>query len=125
LSPQLTAATAIYALILAGLATLACVRPPKRRSHLRTGAVMLEALLICAAGLSVWTQLRGHQPAEPAVHLAYLACSVLLLPVLMARPGPVEQSRWDDAVLAAGAVAVAGRGRTRGGHLGGLTARSG
>ena len=53
----------------------------------RTGVVVAEVLLIVQAALDVVGIARGHRPPEPATHLGYLAVSVLLLPLLVGRPG--------------------------------------
>lgn len=107
MSPLAASVTATYAVVLAVLALAAALRPPKRRAHLLTGAVVLEALLVGQAVLSVWSLLQGHRPADPATHVGYLACSVLLLPLLVLRPDGDTDTRWDDAVLAVAAVALA------------------
>lgn len=106
MSGSLVAVTALYAAALGGLAFLAAVRPPRHRAHLTSGAVILEILLVVVAGSSVWTMLSGHRPAEPATHVGYLACSVLLLPLLVVRPRTDRDTRWDSAVLGVAAVGV-------------------
>jgi hypothetical protein len=78
----------------------------------RAGLVVAELLLVAQAMLDAATLLGGHRLAAPATHLGYLAVSVLLLPLLLARPrrdrpaGPPARADHLVAAVAAGVALV-------------------
>ncbi|MEV8609824.1 hypothetical protein AB0383_18165 [Amycolatopsis sp. NPDC051373] len=67
---------------------------------------VVELALVVQAIADVTGLLAGDRPAEPGTHLAYLATSLLLLPVATAWAAN-EQGRWAALVIAVALLALA------------------
>jgi hypothetical protein len=106
LSDSLAVATAAYA---AGLALWLGLRAARglapSREHAAAAIVIelatLGQAIAAAAGLA-----DGHEPSNLGVLIAYLATSVLLLPILWPAAAS-DQSPWGSATLALACVAIA------------------
>jgi hypothetical protein len=69
-------------------------------------AAALELVVLAQLVIAIVLLLLGDRPAEFATFLAYLAVSVLILPVAVVWAA-AERSRWSSAVLAVGALVLA------------------
>lgn len=100
-----------YLALVAVLAVLAAIGL-RCGPAVRTGVIVAEALLIGLAAIDLLGIARGHRPPEPATHLGYVAVSVLLIPLLVGRPGrsqtgPSRRDTATDHVVTALACGVA------------------
>lgn len=84
------------------LAGAAIVRGVRRRAPGRTArlaTVLLEVAAVAQAAHDAAGLVAGHRPADPAVHVGYLMCSVAVVPVVAA------VVRRDRGPIGAGATA--------------------
>lgn len=110
MTPPLTVFLTLYASLLACWALVTATLARRPGPGLLGGLVLLELTLVVQAALVTVEMLGdgGPRPAEPATHSAYLAASVLLLPLLLGltrSPGAVR-SRWDAAVAALACISL-------------------
>ncbi len=74
----------VYLALVAALAVAGAIGV-RCSGAVRTGVIVAEVLLLLLVALEAIAWLRGHEPAEPATHLGYVAVAVVLLPVLVGR----------------------------------------
>lgn len=82
MTQALSGAVVLYLGLVAFLAVAAALGAPLERAA-QTGVVVAEVMLVVQAILDVAQMLNGGPTGEPAVHLGYVAVSVLLLPMLV------------------------------------------
>jgi heme A synthase len=88
------------------LAALACfavlrARPPA----LDTMVYLLEGALAVRAMLGVGAMVSGRHAVPGTTHIAYLVCSVAILPVMLATLVD-DRSRWSAAVIGVACLAI-------------------
>jgi hypothetical protein len=106
LSDSLALATAAYS---GGLALWLGVRAARGLAPARehaAAAVVVELAALGQALAAVVGLARGHEPGELGVLIAYLAASVLILPILWPAASS-DESPWGSATLALACVAIA------------------
>jgi hypothetical protein len=82
---SLAIAAAIYACFLGFLCLLGalCRRGPGRVLHSAVGVVEIGFVIVAIGEVVLW--IPGEQVARPAVHAAYMAVSIVLVPVIAGR----------------------------------------
>jgi hypothetical protein len=68
--------------------------------------LLVEVALLVQAGFDVAGLIGGHRPPEPLTHAAYLATSLVVLPVAVGATSR-EQDRWSAGVVAVALLALA------------------
>ncbi len=100
-----------WTLIIAGvaLAVLGIVLTVLRRTPGRSmliAAGVVEALLVLQVVIATVQLITGARPAEMVTFIGYLFASVIVLPLAL-QWTRAEANRWNGAVIAVGAIAVA------------------
>lgn len=101
----LAAAVTLYAFGLALATLIATIRPTRPRLIDIAFGGLGVAVVVQAVG-DVATLVRGHRPGEPAVHLAYLVFSVLVVPLTLAAVRS-DRGRWATLLCAGAALMIA------------------
>jgi hypothetical protein len=106
-NPVVSLSIALFLGVLAvwGLALAAAGRPPTR-AYLVAG-VIGEVELVLQGAVAAALLVAGHDPASVGEFLGYLLVTVGLLPVALNRARAPEATRFDAAVVAVTAIAVA------------------
>jgi hypothetical protein len=95
---------AALALAVFGIVLTVLRRAPGR--SLLVGAVGLEVLLVAQAVIAAVQLIAGARPAEFVTFIGYLVASVIVMPLAL-QWTKAEANRWNGAVIAVGAVAIA------------------
>ena len=107
---SLALTTTLYAVGLAVALVVQAYRPTRRHTVTIAALVVLECALILLAGADLVMVLAGDRPRDLAVHLAYVAVSVTVLPLMIAIGG-AERKRpgMSEAIACAALVVIVAR----------------